>query len=103
MGKVLQAKESFVTEVNGKRTTVVAGQTRVDEDNELASRYPDYFEAIKANYGVEDMSAAPGEVRTRLAAAQEDQSSEASSEPEKEPEPESAPAPKGRRSTTQAK
>ncbi len=64
---VLEAKESFVTDINGDIYHVVAGATRLRADHVLNKRYPQHFRPIEEGltYGLEDASAAPGEVRNR--------------------------------------
>jgi hypothetical protein len=57
------ATESFATKVDGVDQSIVAGTTRVWEGHELLARFPEWFKPIKAHYGVEAATAAPGEVR----------------------------------------
>jgi hypothetical protein len=57
------ATESFATKVDGVDQSIVAGSTRVWEGHELIERFPNWFKPITAHYGVEQATAAPGEVR----------------------------------------
>jgi hypothetical protein len=43
---MLVARLSFTDEYDGERVAVFRGSTRVDEDHELAERWPHRFEAV---------------------------------------------------------
>lgn len=65
MGQVLEATESFATEIDGSPVVINQGHTRVDSDHPLALRFPMYFRPIETTYGVEEATAEPGRARNR--------------------------------------
>lgn len=83
--QVMEATESFCTEVDGQRVMVTRGQTRVAGSHVLAQRFAHYFRPVRASYGVEEATDEPGVNRQRVVAA------EAHSAPA--PTPEAKPAP----------
>lgn len=57
------ATRSFKTYVDGKRTMVRKGVTRVREGHELLRENPERFKPIDVHYDVEQATAAPAEKR----------------------------------------
>lgn len=62
--KIVVAKTSFSTEVNGHPEAVVQGKSLLREDDPIVKQNPEYFEsAERAVQEVEEATAAPAEKR----------------------------------------
>lgn len=63
MGKVMVAKDSYATDIDGVPYVVEKGRTRVDESHPLVRGYPEAWEEMTLTYEVEQATAAPAEKR----------------------------------------
>lgn len=72
MPNIMVARESYATEVNGERHSIVKGITRADADHPVVKQNPDYWEPLdktvhlrvpRRSSRVEQATRAPGEQR----------------------------------------
>lgn len=63
MGKIMVAKETYVTVVDGQPFEVYKDRTRVDEAHPLVRGNPDAWAELTLTYEVEQATAAPAEKR----------------------------------------
>ena len=62
---ILEAIESFTTEIDGKPYIINAGRSLVRASHSLVRARPEAFRPVKVHFDVEQATAAPGEKRAR--------------------------------------
>lgn len=60
---VMIAKTSAVITLDGNEVVIVEGVTRAHRGHEIVQKWPGFWKPIDVHYGVEQMTAAPGEQR----------------------------------------
>jgi hypothetical protein len=86
--EILEATESFVTEINGERLFVNTGTTRIAASHALAKTFPDRFRPVEngLSFQEETATAGPDEKRARTTPSEPAAVAPEAAEPEAKPE-----------------